>query len=166
MKSSDILYDFVGLFFTESENAAKFQVRLGTECLQKASQNPRCLINMKLGWGALTPHESSLERTNDLNSDGLPPSGLGQVRPHFQTTVRSLATLSACGKPEGVWEIREAGPCPGGGRVCQPLLVGTNMPTVLSRTSPMPEPSAAAALGVRGLSGLAFLSSFSFLDAA
>ena len=51
MKNSDILYDFVGLFFTESENAAKFQVRLGTECLQKASQNPQCLINMKLGWG-------------------------------------------------------------------------------------------------------------------
>lgn len=51
MKSSD-MYDFVGLFFTESESAAKFQVHLGTECLQKASQNPRCLINMKSGWGA------------------------------------------------------------------------------------------------------------------
>ena len=51
MKSSD-MYDFVGLFFTESESAAKFQVPLGTECLQKASQNPRCLINMKSGRGA------------------------------------------------------------------------------------------------------------------
>ena len=50
-----MLHDFVGLFFTESENAAKFQVRLGTECLQKASQNPRRLINMKSGWGVLTP---------------------------------------------------------------------------------------------------------------
>lgn len=74
--------------------------------------------------------------------------------------------LSACGKPEGVWEIREVGPCPGGGRVCQPLLVGTNMPAMLSRASPVPEPSAAAAVGVGGLSGLAILSSFSFLDAA
>ena len=166
MKSSDMLHDFVGLFFTESENAAKFQVRLGTECLQKASQNPRRLINMKSGWGVPTPQESALERRSDLNSDGLPPSDLGQVRLHFQTTVRGLATLSACRKPEGVWEIREAGPCPGGGRVCQPLFVGTNMPTVLSRAGPVPEPSAAAALGVGGLSGLAFLSSFSFLDAA
>lgn len=74
--------------------------------------------------------------------------------------------LSAFGKPEGLWEIREAGPCPGGGRVCQPLLVGTNMPAMLSRASHVPEPSAAVALGVGGLSGLAILSSFSFLDAA
>ena len=115
----------------------------------------------------MTPRESVLERRSDLNSDGLPPSDLGQVRLHFQTTLAMRSGHAIrLREARGTVGDKRGWPLPGGGRVCQPLLVGTNMPAMLSRASPVPEPSAAAALGVGGLSGLAILSSFSFLDAA